>query len=253
MKLTLIGIGCGNPEHLTLEAVAALNRADLILLPDKGAEKAALAHLRQTILGRHLGATGVRTATFAMPRRGKAQGYRAGVDDWHDAIAACWRKAIAEAGAGADGHRPDHVALLVWGDPSLYDSSLRIAARLDPAPEIRVVPGVTSLSMLTAAHAVPLNALGASVAILPARILRESGWPEGIDRLAVFLDDGTTLATLPNDCRIWWGAYLGMAEQALLAGRLGDLRVRLGALRAGLRARHGWIMDLYLIQRGEAF
>ena len=247
MKLSLIGIGCGNPAHLTLEAIAAINAADLILLPEKGAEKAALAGLRQAILGAHLRNPSALLRAFAMPQRRKDQGYLQGVSDWHDEIAACWQAEIAAAG------NPAHVALLVWGDPSLYDSSLRIAARLDPAPEIRVVPGVTSLSMLTAAHAVPLNALGASVAILPARILRESGWPEGIDRLAVFLDDGTTLATLPNDCRIWWGAYLGMAEQALLAGRLGDLRAHLGALRAGLRARHGWIMDLYLIQRSETF
>lgn len=248
MKLSLIGIGCGNPLHLTLEAIAALREADLILLPDKGTEKAALAHLRDEILARHLAGAEIRTARFAMPERKRENGYRAGVEDWHDAIAARWLDAITATGT-AEGS-PDHVALLVWGDPSLYDSSLRIAARLSPAPEIRVIPGVTSLSMLTAAHAVPLNDLGESVAILPARILRERGWPEGIDTLAVFLDDGSTLATLPETCRIWWGAYLGMEAQVLRAGTLGAIRDEIAATRAALRERHGWIMDLSLLRRG---
>lgn len=244
MKLTLIGIGCGNPQHLTLEAIAAMNGADLILLPDKGTEKAALAHLREDILARHLTNPSVEIRRIAMPARRKDNGYRAGVNDWHDEIARLWAGAIAQAAA------PAHVALLVWGDPALYDSSLRIAARLSPAPEIRVIPGVTSLSMLTAAHRMPLNDLGESVAILPARILRERGWPEGAATLAVFLDDGSTLAGLHDDYRIWWGAYLGMEEQALMAGRLGDIRGDLAATRAALRQRHGWIMDLYLLQRG---
>ncbi|AGT08285.1 precorrin-6A synthase (deacetylating) [Paracoccus aminophilus] len=242
MKLSLIGIGCGNPDHLTIEAIAALNRADLILLPDKGEEKAALAHLRAKLLARHLTRT-VPQRSFAMPKRRKDQGYLAGVNDWHDEIAACWLSEIAQAG------HPEHVALLVWGDPSLYDSTLRIAARISPAPEIRVVPGITSLSMLTAAHRIPLNGLGDAVAILPARVLREKGWPEGIATLAVFLDDGSTLADQPEDCLIWWGAYLGMEEEALIAGRLGDLRDEIATTRAALRAQHGWIMDLYLLRR----
>ena len=53
------------------------------------------------------------------------------------------------------------VALLVWGDPSLYDSTLRIAARLNPAPAITVIPGVTSMQVLTAGHAIPVNEVGA--------------------------------------------------------------------------------------------
>ena len=49
MKLTLIGIGTGNPDHLTLEAVRAINAQDLILIPRKGAGKADLAELRRAI------------------------------------------------------------------------------------------------------------------------------------------------------------------------------------------------------------
>ena len=34
--LWLIGIGTGNPDHVTGQAIRALNGADLILIPKKG-------------------------------------------------------------------------------------------------------------------------------------------------------------------------------------------------------------------------
>ena len=49
---------------------------------------------------------------------------------------------------------------MVWGDPSLYDSTLRIAERLDPIPSVKVVPGITSIQALAAAHQIPINDLG---------------------------------------------------------------------------------------------
>ena len=46
-KILLIGIGAGNPDYLTIQAVDALNRVDVFFVPDKGAEKAALRRLRE--------------------------------------------------------------------------------------------------------------------------------------------------------------------------------------------------------------
>ena len=57
MDLVLIGIGTGNPGHLTAQAAAALNGADLILIPNKGLGKSDLAEVRHLILSRVL--TGV--------------------------------------------------------------------------------------------------------------------------------------------------------------------------------------------------
>ena len=48
---------------------------------------------------------------------------------------------------------------------------------------------------------------------------------------------------------IWWGAYLGMPQEALIAGPLGEVSERILTTRAELRARHGWIMDIYLLRR----
>ena len=49
IDLALIGIGTGNPDHLTAEAVRAMNEADVILLPDKGAAKSDLIDLRRAM------------------------------------------------------------------------------------------------------------------------------------------------------------------------------------------------------------
>jgi precorrin-6A synthase len=40
-----------------------------------------------------------------------------------------------------------------------------------------------------------------------------------------------------------------MAQQALIAGPLGEVGPRIIAERAALRARHGWIMDVYLMRK----
>ncbi len=120
--LSLIGIGAGNPRHLTLEAIDALNGCDLILIPLKGADKDDLAQLRREICASVL-TRPVPRREFSLPRRDPSTpDYLARVQDWHDAIADCWQ---AEILAGLpDGGR---VGFLVWGDPSLYDSTLRIA------------------------------------------------------------------------------------------------------------------------------
>jgi precorrin-6A synthase len=244
ITLHLIGIGTGNPDHLTLQAIKALNAADLVMIPRKGDSKADLAELRRTICAEVL--TNPRTvlAEFDLPQRdAKNPDYLAGVNDWHDAIAAVWMQTIAAHPGAQD------VALLVWGDPSLYDSTLRIAARLTVPVEVRMVPGITSIQALTAAHAIPLNDLGAAVTITTGRQLSE-GWPAGADTLVIMLDGNCTFQTLdPAGVSIWWGAYVGMKEQIILSGSLADISAQILQTRAAARAAHGWIMDIYILRR----
>ena len=239
-ELILIGIGTGNPDHLTRQGAEAMRGADLILVPRKGPDKADLADLRLAIAAAH--APGVPVAGFDLPVRDAARpDYRQGVEDWHDAIARAWAEAAGPAG---------RVALLVWGDPSLYDSTLRIAGRLSPRPTLRVVPGITALQALCAAHAIPLNEVGAPVQITTGRRLRDEGWPPGVDRIAVMLDGDCAFRTLPPEgIGIWWGAFLGMEDEILAAGPLSEAGPRIVAMRAEARARHGWIMDIYLLAR----
>lgn len=242
-ELWLIGIGTGNPDHVTREAQRALRAAALVLVPRKGPDKADLADLRRAILA-DCGSTAP-VAEFDMPVRDESLPYLERVRRWHDEIAAIWGRAIAEA-------RPDGpVALMVWGDPGLYDSTLRIASRLDPRPRIKVVPGISALQALTAAHAIPFNTVNGPVTVTTGRRLRDHGWPEGADTLVVMLDGECSFQGLePEGLHIWWGAFLGMPEQVLEAGPLAQAAPRIVATRAAARARHGWIMDTYLLRRG---
>ena len=169
-ELILIGIGTGNPDHMTRAGEAALRAADLILIPKKGADKDDLAGLRRDICTGVLG-DGARIVEFDLPVRDASGDYQAGVQDWHDAIAKAWVQALA-------GQNARKVALLVWGDPSLYDSTLRIAERLVPKPKVSVVPGITALQALTAAHGIPLNDINTPILITTGRHLRDNGWNE---------------------------------------------------------------------------
>lgn len=240
-EIWLIGIGTGNPEHITLEGQKALREATTVLLPRKGSGKEDLAHLRRAILE----ATGIsaQVIPFDMPVRDDSLPYNTRVSQWHDEIAKRWMAALKGASEGP-------VALLVWGDPGLYDSTLRIAERLDPAPEVRVVPGVTALQALTAAHAIPFNTVNGAVTVTTGRRLRDHGWPDNTDSVFVMLDGLCSFASLKDqDLQIWWGAFLGMPEQILEAGRICDVADHIVKTRADARARHGWIMDTYLLRR----
>jgi precorrin-6A synthase len=249
LTLSLIGIGCGDPEQLTGEAIRAINAADLVLIPRKGEEKADLADLRRTICARVLTNPATRIAEFDLPVRDSGGAdYLGGVDDWHGAVAAAWSREIARHMSGEG-----RAAMLVWGDPSLYDSSLRIARRLAPAPRLEVIPGITSIQALCAAHAIPLNEIGEPFLVTTGRRLRESGFPLGVDTIVVMLDGGTAFQSLdPKGLYIWWGAYLGMDGEILMSGALAEAGERIAAARAEARTRRGWIMDCYIIKRVSA-
>ncbi len=248
-EIALVGIGMGSLDHLTRAAERALASSEIILVPCKGAEKADLAEMRHRICAEV--APFVRIVEFRMPMRdADTPAYLDAVGDWHDAIAEAWGQALAA-------HLPagGRAALLVWGDPSLYDSTLRIAERLRSRGteiSLRVVPGVTSLQMLTAAFAIPLNRLGDQVLITTGRRLRAEGWPGEASSVAVMLDGTCAFRDLSvPGLWIWWGACLGMDREVLRHGPLVEVGPEIVAVRAAERAAHGWIMDTYLLRAPE--
>lgn len=237
----VIGIGTGNPEHLTIAGINALNRADLLFIPNKGADKADLADLRRDIIARYVTKPRVRSISYVVPRRDASNpDYSAGVDDWHAGLAEIFAKLIAEIPPGGAG------AFLVWGDPSLYDSTLRILERVRQTVEltVEVFPGITAIQALTAAHAIPLNQIGTPVTITTGRRL---GAVES--DTVVMLDGQMAFRSADPDLIIYWGAYLGTPHQLLVSGRLGDVADQIIAARHAARQRHGWIMDIYLLRR----
>ncbi len=248
IDLCLVGIGTGNPDHVTRQGIQALNAADLILVPRKGAGKTDLAELRLQLCKELVTNPATQVVGFDMPLRdANDPDYPGAVHRWHDAIAEVWLATIrTRLSAGG------RVALLVWGDPSLYDSTLRIAGRLAVQLPVKlsVVPGITALQALTAAHAIALSDINAPVTITTGRQLREHGWPQSANAVAVMLDGHCAFQQLPPaGITIWWGAYLGMPQQICIAGPLAEVGARILAQRQAARAAHGWIMDTYLMRR----
>jgi precorrin-6A synthase len=142
----------------------------------------------------------------------------------------------------------------VWGDPSLYDSTLavleRILARGAVAFEHEVMPGISSVQALTARHRIPLNRVGRPVEITTGRRLAE-GFPVGVDEVVVMLDADCSFRHLHDDTlEIHWGAYVGMEDEILVSGRVGEVGEEIQRLRREARERKGWIMDAYVLRRG---
>ena len=246
----LIGTGTGNPEHLTLQGIRALNAADVVFALDKGEAKSGLNAVRRTICERYRERPGLRFVEAPDPERDRRpDDYGVAVDDWHAARAGLYEDLIAtHLDEGEQG------AFLVWGDPALYDSTLRILDRVRARGrldfDVSVVPGITSVQALAAGHRIPLHRIGEPVRITTGRRLREAG---GIDGATVVMLDGDPrFEGLAPDLAIYWGAYLGTPDELLLSGRLGDVADEIRRLRREARARHGWIMDIYLLMPPEA-
>ena len=247
-KVYVIGIGAGDPRHMTVQAIKALNAVDVLFFLDKGAAKADLVRLREAICERFLTNPRCRVVTAPSPPRDAEGDYIEGVAAWHEAKADLYARLIRDELAPGEAG-----AFLVWGDPALYDSTLRIleavAASGTVAFETLVIPGISAAQALAAAHRIPLNRIGAPVHFTTGRTLRAAG--SVAEDSVVFLDSGEALATLPADgLHIWWGAYLGTEDEVLVAGPLAEVRDTILHLRAEKRAAKGWIMDIYLLARG---
>jgi precorrin-6A synthase len=250
-QIIVIGIGAGDPEQVTMQAVAALNRVDVFFVLDKGSVKQELTDLRQEILDRYVRARTYRTVWGRDPDRDRtAPAYTEAVDDWRRRRADVCVELIAE-NLGED----ETGAFLVWGDPALYDSTPAILAdvlaRGGVSFEVEIVPGISSVSALAARHRTGLNQVGGAVQITTGRRLAR-GWPDGVDDVVVMLDARTAFADVAETgAEIFWGAYLGMPDEILVSGPVAEVADRIVELRAEARKRKGWIMDTYLLRRPE--
>lgn len=248
-RVLIIGIGAGDPEQVTMQAVRALNQADVFFVMDKGAAKQDLMLLRQEICERYIDAGAYRMVLAPDPERDRgAASYRPAVEDWRRQRAEIYERLICDE--LADG---ECGAFLVWGDPALYDSTLaiieQIVARGALQLEYEVIPGISSVQALAARHRVSLTQVGKPVHITTGRRLAE-GLPENCDDVVVMLDAACSFTALQEaGLEIYWGAYIGTKDEILVSGQLGDVGDQIQALRGEARARKGWMMDTYLLRR----
>jgi precorrin-6A synthase len=246
--VSVVGIGSGDPQHLTVQAIAELNAADVVFMMDKGEDTRELIDVRKQICDRYI--TGPRRIVTAAdpPRDRHAPAYAAAVGEWRARRADVYERLIT-AELGPDGRG----AFLAWGDPALYDSTLHILRDvLDRGAvsfAIRVIPGISSVQALAAQHQISLTRTGRPLHITTGRRLADEGFPANAEDVVVMLDARAAFAAADGDDEIYWGAYVGTADEILISGRVRDVAERIVAAREAARERHGWIMDTYLLRR----
>ena len=105
------------------------------------------------------------------------------------------------------------------------------------------------MQALAAQHKVPLNRIGRSIEITTGRRLA-AGQASDADTLVVMLDaEDSYRSVADQDLEIYWGAYLGTADELLIEGPLMQVKAQILAQREQARARKGWIMDTYLLRK----
>lgn len=247
-KIFVVGIGAGDPEHITVQAISTLNAVDVIFMMDKGDQKRELTDLRREICGRYITSSGYRIVTATDPERDRgAAAYQQAVDDWRSRRAEIYEQMISgeldDDGCGA---------FLAWGDPAIYDSTVHVLDEVlghgKVAFELAVIPGISSIQALAARHRVSLTRTGRPVHLTTGRLLSE-GFPDNADDVVVMLDSRCAFTGVDPDTEIYWGAYVGSPDEILISGPAGEAGPQIVAAREAARAEHGWIMDSYLLRR----
>ncbi|MCZ4271768.1 precorrin-2 C(20)-methyltransferase [Maritalea porphyrae] len=147
--LTLVGVGPGDPELLTLKAVNAIGAADVVVYPQKPGETS----LSLSIAQMHIGATAVR-----LPVNVPMKVEREPAQQAYDQIAKTISSLLDEGKS---------VAYLCEGDPLFYGSAMYMIERL-PQARVSIVPGITSLTATASAIGRPLAARNETLKVLPA-------------------------------------------------------------------------------------
>jgi precorrin-6A synthase len=226
------------PQHLTPEVVEALRSVDYVVAAQKSGVD-PLLDVRREICAAH----GVGLVAVRDPERDRdaPRDYPGAVADWHQARVAAYEQVLAA--------RPGDVAFLVWGDPSLYDSTIRVVEALGRRLDVEydVLPGISAPQLLAARHRIVLHEVGRPVHVTTGRLLREAV-DSGQDNIAVMLNARLELDGL-EDWQIWWGANLGTSEEALVAGSVGDVLADIEKARAAVKDAAGWVMDVYLLRK----
>ena len=170
-RLVGVGVGPGDPEHLTLKALRELQAADRVFVPETDARSAGEGRAER-VVAPHVDPERLGRLLFAM----RDDNARAG--NWD-------RAAEAIAAVVRDGGT---AAFATIGDPNLYSTFTYVAATvraLVPGLAVDTVPGITALQDLAARSGTVLAEGDERLALVP--------WPAGEDRLREALDGFDTV------------------------------------------------------------
>src|SRR5580704_14112259 len=96
-KVFVIGIGAGNPDYVTVQAINALNEVDVFFIIDKGEEKQDLVRQRKQICERYITSKSYRTVEASDPPRDRTpSSYEPAVRAWHEQRASIYERLIGE-------------------------------------------------------------------------------------------------------------------------------------------------------------
>jgi precorrin-2/cobalt-factor-2 C20-methyltransferase len=159
-RLIGVGVGPGDPGLLTLNAIAALNEAEIVAHFAKAgnasnARAIAASYLKPGVeeLALHY------PVTTEIPRADAA---------YREALTAFYDEAAATIAARLDAGRV--VAVIAEGDPLFYGSYMHLHARLAPRYPTEVVAGVTGMSGCWSSIGTPIAQGDDVFTVLPATL-----------------------------------------------------------------------------------
>jgi precorrin-6A synthase len=250
-KILIIGIGAGHPEYITIQAVNALNKVDVFFILDKGADKEKLVEFRRELCRRYIRGRNYRFLDAESPEwERRSADYRATIAGLnHD------KQTLFERLIGDGMEDGECGAFLVWGDPTLYDSTIRIVEAIARSGahviDYEVIPGISAAQALAAKHKTTLNRIGEAIEITTGRRIAEA-FPNNVGSVVVMLDAKNGFKRYADqDIDIFWGAYIGTPDEILIAGKLTEVVDDIERARDEARQANGWIMDTYLMRRNR--